>query len=391
MRAPQPSQRNPPPTPPPLPVFNPNRARRPLPGAAAAAAAACVALSIFIAYAFNMGIRYMETQTEFFRVHHIMSGGGGDPAGTTHLLLAASAVQAGGDRALVLMAMVRRAARGAASRAWFHRLAGLCLDLLIIAAVSNLRFENLPRLFKAYGGIFPMIVLACVLWNAFVFVYLARRMFPNFWFERAVCLSGDALGHSWVGLLLVRALDPTLATPVPLAFAYKMMIFFVPGSGGKNAIVIGLIDTVGPLWSLGLSVVVIVCWLLIFQTYFRKLMPNHHSKKEKKDDPRRTTSPRRRWDAHGRHRRSPASAGAAGAARRRPGQALAQRHGPPWRAAPQGQLIDQSNILSDGHVEELAGALPAGERGRPWALAYSLRRDGACLRTLLYAVSVRRR
>mmetsp|Transcript_17743 Transcript_17743/g.28847 ORF Transcript_17743/g.28847 Transcript_17743/m.28847 type:complete len:303 (-) Transcript_17743:258-1166(-) len=55
------------------------------------------------------------------------------------------------------------------------------------------------------------------------------------------------------------------------------------------------------------------------------------------------------------------------------------------------ELIDQSNILSDGHVEELAGALPAGERGRPWALAYSLRRDGACLRTLLYAVSVRRR
>lgn len=47
------------------------------------------------------------------------------------------------------------------------------------------------------------------------------------------------MGHSWVGLLLLRAMDPGLLTPVPLAYAYKMMMFFVPASGGKNAIVIG--------------------------------------------------------------------------------------------------------------------------------------------------------
>lgn len=56
---------------------------------------------------------------------------------------------------------------------------------------------------------------------------------------RATALIGDALGHSWVGLLLLRAMDPRLQTPVPLAYAYKMMMFFVPASGGKNAIVIG--------------------------------------------------------------------------------------------------------------------------------------------------------
>ena len=56
---------------------------------------------------------------------------------------------------------------------------------------------------------------------------------------RATALIGDALGHSWVGLLLLRAMDPRLQTPVPLAFSYKMMMFFVPASGGKNAIVIG--------------------------------------------------------------------------------------------------------------------------------------------------------
>ena len=56
---------------------------------------------------------------------------------------------------------------------------------------------------------------------------------------RATALIGDALGHSWVGLLLLRAMDYRLQTPVPLAYAYKTMMFFVPASGGKNAIVVG--------------------------------------------------------------------------------------------------------------------------------------------------------
>lgn len=56
---------------------------------------------------------------------------------------------------------------------------------------------------------------------------------------RATALIGDALGHSWVGLLLLRAMDFRLQTPVPLAYVYKTMMFFVPASGSKNAIVVG--------------------------------------------------------------------------------------------------------------------------------------------------------
>lgn len=43
-------------------------------------------------------------------------------------------------------------------------------------------------------------------------------------YARGVTLMGDALGHSWVGLLLARALDPQLQTPVPLAFTYKLLV-----------------------------------------------------------------------------------------------------------------------------------------------------------------------
>lgn len=43
-------------------------------------------------------------------------------------------------------------------------------------------------------------------------------------YARGVTLMGDALGHSWVGLLLARALDPQLRTPVPMAFTYKLLV-----------------------------------------------------------------------------------------------------------------------------------------------------------------------
>jgi len=45
---------------------------------------------------------------------------------------------------------------------------------------------------------------------------------------------GDALGHSWVGLLLARAIDPALQTPVPLAFTYKLLVRKKGREGGRE-------------------------------------------------------------------------------------------------------------------------------------------------------------
>lgn len=69
-------------------------------------------------------------------------------------------------------------------------------------------------------------------------------------YARGVTLMGDALGHSWVGLLLARAIDPQLQTPVPLAFTYKLLVgvfvcvWFVfglvhLGGGGCGGVVVG--------------------------------------------------------------------------------------------------------------------------------------------------------
>ena len=78
-------------------------------------------------------------------------------------------------------------------------------------------------------------------------------MFPNFWYERGLVLSADAMGHSFMGLLVARALDPAMITPVPAAYAYKLMILFIPSTGSKNTIVVTLIDSQGEYMVLPLS------------------------------------------------------------------------------------------------------------------------------------------
>ena len=70
--------------------------------------------------------------------------------------------------------------------------------------------------------------LPSCLWNGFCFLFVARSIFPNFWFERGLVLTADALGHSYCGLLFARTLDPSMESPVPAAYAYKLMLFFIP-------------------------------------------------------------------------------------------------------------------------------------------------------------------
>jgi hypothetical protein len=49
-----------------------------------------------------------------------------------------------------------------------------------------------------------------------------------------------------VGLLFARTLDPAMESPVPAAYAYKLMLFFIPSSGGKNSVVSIVLARHGP-------------------------------------------------------------------------------------------------------------------------------------------------
>lgn len=112
-------------------------------------------------------------------------------------------------------------------------------------------------------------VIICLLWNTFCFLFVAKYLFPNYWYERALTLSGDAMGHSYTGLLFARTLDPSMESPVPAAYAYKLMLFFIPSSGAKNTIVVSLMLSHGPWAALSVCLCVVATWIIIFDTHFK--------------------------------------------------------------------------------------------------------------------------
>jgi hypothetical protein len=75
-----------------------------------------------------------------------------------------------------------------------------------------------------------------------------------------------------------------MESPVPAAYAYKLMLFFVPTSGVKNSIVLNLVASHGASIALLVCLCIVAAWVLIFETYFR----NRFVSKEK------TTSRKRR-------------------------------------------------------------------------------------------------
>jgi Na+/glutamate symporter len=89
------------------------------------------------------------------------------------------------------------------NRDWFMRLCGLMLDLLVISALAKAHPKP-TSLESTHYLLCSFFVFICLSWNAFCFIFVAKYLFPNFWYERALTLSGDALGHSYTGLLFAR-------------------------------------------------------------------------------------------------------------------------------------------------------------------------------------------
>jgi Na+/glutamate symporter len=73
---------------------------------------------------------------------------------------------------------------------WFMRLSGLMLDMLVIAALSS-ALPRPERVEQVDYSLVSVYVIACAAWNVFAFIFLAKSMFPNFWYERGVTLTGN--------------------------------------------------------------------------------------------------------------------------------------------------------------------------------------------------------
>jgi len=147
-----------------------------------------------------------------------------------------------------------------------QRISGTALDFLVVAAVSTIRLSAITE------GWLPFVVVICggILWNVFCLMWLARRLLPDFWFERGIAEMGQSMGVTATGLLLLRVVDPQSETEAPSAFGYKQLLHepFM-GGGLWTASAVPLIYLWGP-WAVWLvSLGALAGWLVVWAACFR--------------------------------------------------------------------------------------------------------------------------
>jgi glutamate:Na+ symporter, ESS family len=134
-------------------------------------------------------------------------------------------------------------------RATFSRILGFALDFLVVAAISSIRLD----VFLAFFWPFVILMVCGLGWIIFATWFIAPRMLPDAWFERAITEYGMQTGVTAMGLLLLRVADPHFETPAAKAFGFKQIVY-EPFMGG------GFITAAAPIlihhYGAGLSLAV---------------------------------------------------------------------------------------------------------------------------------------
>ena len=90
-----------------------------------------------------------------------------------------------------------------------HRLTGIAMEILIVAALTNLRIE------AAREYLWPVLLLLGVgfAWTAFCLVYVSPKLLPrDYWFELGLLNYGMSTATTAQGILLLRIVDRDLET-----------------------------------------------------------------------------------------------------------------------------------------------------------------------------------
>ena len=146
-----------------------------------------------------------------------------------------------------------------------HRITGLAMEVLIVAALATLRIE------AAAAYLVPVLILLAVgfAWVAFCLLYVGRKLLPRrHWFELGLMNYGMSTATTAQGVLLLRIVDRDLDTDAASDYAAAAPLS-APFIGGGVLTVLAvplLLDRVGywpvlagmagvlaGLWFLGLS------------------------------------------------------------------------------------------------------------------------------------------
>lgn len=153
-------------------------------------------------------------------------------------------------------------------RATMLRIQGLALDILIAAAIASLSLAVIA------ANLAPFILLgvAGIAWNVCLFLWLAPRVIPRYWFERGIGDIGQSMGVTATGLILMKIADPDNKTPAYEAFGYKQMVFEPFFGGGLiTGIALPVIYNFGPWPLFGVMLVLVIVGMGTGLLYFGRL------------------------------------------------------------------------------------------------------------------------
>lgn len=153
-------------------------------------------------------------------------------------------------------------------RETMERIQGLALDVLIAAAIASL------SLIVIADNLVPFILLgaAGIAWNVTLFLWLAPRIIPRYWFERGIGDIGQSMGVTATGLILMKIADPDNKTPAYEAFGYKQMVFEPFFGGGLvTGLALPLIYHFGPWPFFGVMLAILCLGVFSGLFYFGRL------------------------------------------------------------------------------------------------------------------------
>ena len=151
------------------------------------------------------------------------------------------------------------------SRTIVDLLSSIALSGLIMTAIGTMSLSFLDAHAEAFG----LLYLTGVVWILFSFIFLARKMFPEYWFQNAIISFGQSMGMTATGLLFAQMVDPKNRTNAVESFGYKQLLFEpLMGGGIVTALSMPVIMVVGLPAFTAVCGVITVGWLMLGLVHF---------------------------------------------------------------------------------------------------------------------------
>lgn len=139
-------------------------------------------------------------------------------------------------------------------------IAGLCLDLLIAAAIGTLSLA-------ALGANIPAMVILTVIavgWSVVGMLWLGPKIHRTHWFEHAIADYGQSQGNVATGFILADMVDPDHRTNTARAYGYKQLSYEpLLGGGIITAFSVPVLVQIGSLW-FGIATLAITVLLILW-------------------------------------------------------------------------------------------------------------------------------